>query len=220
MARRMFHGGGAEPPCCSGPMPSWRSSTWRGQRRNHDVAATWTTNIVPGPRMSVHAVEQEESASTPLRPRQDRSLCAGSSDHRNIRELARISRWKRAATLEDVAPKCSPRNRLKVAVFGGFAAVASTIAVVGVAGVVAFSVSARSRFGMRASAIGSAPQRLLVHVLGGGATIAGAGIVAGAVFAWLASIVSRYVSDVRTPGAPANRGRRRSFWSRRRSWHR
>ena len=49
-------------------------------------------------------------------------------------------------------------NRLNALVFGGFAAVALTIAVVGVAGVLAFSVSARTReFGIRL-AIGSAPR--------------------------------------------------------------
>ena len=48
-------------------------------------------------------------------------------------------------------------NRLNALVFGGFAAVALLIAVVGVAGVLAFSVSARTReFGIRL-AIGSAP---------------------------------------------------------------
>jgi hypothetical protein len=63
--------------------------------------------------------------------------------------------------------------------FGGFAGVALMIAVVGVAGVLAFSVSARTReFGVRL-AIGSSPRHLLVGVLRQGATIAGLGIVAG-----------------------------------------
>ena len=58
---------------------------------------------------------------------------------------------------------------------------ALTIAVVGVAGVLAFSVSARTReFGVRL-AIGSTPRHLLTRILGEGAVIAGAGIVAGVV---------------------------------------
>jgi len=66
-------------------------------------------------------------------------------------------------------------NRLNALVFGGFAAVALTIAIVGVAGVLAFSVSARTReFGVRL-AIGSAPRHLVTRVLGEGAVIATSG---------------------------------------------
>ena len=93
-------------------------------------------------------------------------------------------------------------DRLNALVFGGFAAVALMIAVVGVAGVLAFSVSARTReFGIRL-AIGSAPRHLLTRVLGEGAVIAGAGIVAGALGGIaLARIVGSYIQDVRMPGA-------------------
>ena len=70
------------------------------------------------------------------------------------------------------------------------------------AGVLAFSVSARTReFGIRL-AIGSAPRHLLTRVLGEGAVIAGAGIVAGAVGGVvLARLVGGYIQDVRMPGA-------------------
>jgi ABC-type antimicrobial peptide transport system permease subunit len=91
---------------------------------------------------------------------------------------------------------------LNAVVFGGFAAVALTIAVVGVAGVLAFSVSARTReLGVRL-AIGAAPHRLLAHVLGEGATIAFAGIVAGVVGGvTLTWIVGSYIEGVQLPGA-------------------
>ena len=84
---------------------------------------------------------------------------------------------------------------------------ALTIAVVGVAGVLAFSVSARTReFGIRL-AIGSAPRHLLTRVLREGAIIAGAGIVAGAIGGLvLARAVGSYVPDVRIPGALALAG--------------
>jgi putative ABC transport system permease protein len=87
-------------------------------------------------------------------------------------------------------------------VFGGFAAVALTIAVVGVAGVLAFSVSARTReFGIRL-AIGSEPRHLLARILGEGAVIAVAGIVAGAISGVvLARFAGSYVEGVRIPGA-------------------
>jgi ABC-type antimicrobial peptide transport system permease subunit len=65
--------------------------------------------------------------------------------------------------------------RLNTLVFGGFAFVAVAIAVVGVAGVLAFSVSARTReFGIRL-AVGSRPLDLLKDVIAQGAVMAGAG---------------------------------------------
>ena len=70
---------------------------------------------------------------------------------------------ERAATLEDVRAEVLAPDRLNALVFGGFAGVALLIAVVGVAGVLAFSVSARTReFGIRL-AIGSAPRHLLTR---------------------------------------------------------
>ncbi len=108
---------------------------------------------------------------------------------------------EQAATLEDVRAEVLAPNRLNALVFGGFAGVALTIAVVGVAGVLAFSVSARTReFGIRL-AIGSEPRHLLTGVLGEGAVIAGAGIVAGVVGGFvLARVVGGYIQDVRMPG--------------------
>ena len=79
--------------------------------------------------------------------------------------------------------------------------VALMIAVVGVAGVLAFSVSARTReFGIRL-AIGSEPKALLGRVLKEGATIAGIGIVAGGVGGFLlARAIAAYINDVSLPG--------------------
>jgi putative ABC transport system permease protein len=120
---------------------------------------------------------------------------------RIIRELSADQPVEQAATLEDVRAEVLAPERLNALVFGGFAAVALTIAVVGVAGVLAFSVSARTReFGIRL-AIGSAPRHLLTRVLGEGAVIAAAGIAAGAVGGLaLARFVGNYVQDVRVPG--------------------
>jgi putative ABC transport system permease protein len=89
-------------------------------------------------------------------------------------------------------------------VFGGFAAVALAIAVVGVAGVLAFSVSGRTReFGIRL-AIGSQPRHLLTGVIAEGAVMAAAGIVAGAAGGYaLARLASSYFPDMRMPDAVA-----------------
>ena len=109
---------------------------------------------------------------------------------------------ERAATLEDVRAEVLAPDRLNALMFGGFAGVALMIAVVGVAGVLAFSVSARTReFGVRL-AIGSSPRHLLVGVLRQGAAIAGIGIVAGVLGGLLlVEVVGAVIQEVRIPGA-------------------
>jgi len=70
-------------------------------------------------------------------------------------------------------------------VFGVFAVVALAIALVGVAGVLAFSVSSRTReFGIRL-ALGSQPQHLLRGVIAEGAVTAAVGVLAGAAFGFV-----------------------------------
>jgi putative ABC transport system permease protein len=94
---------------------------------------------------------------------------------RTIRGLSVDQPVERAATLEDVRAEVLTPDRLNAMVFGGFAMVALTIAVVGVAGVLAFSVSSRTReFGIRL-AIGSQPRHLLARVIGEGTVIAAVG---------------------------------------------
>jgi ABC-type antimicrobial peptide transport system permease subunit len=119
-----------------------------------------------------------------------------------IRELSAEQPVEQAATLEDVRAEVLAPNRLNALVFGGFAAVALTIAIVGVAGVLAFSVSARTReFGIRL-AVGSAPMSLLRRVLKEGAVIAAIGIAAGAAGGYvLTRVVGAYIEEVRIPGA-------------------
>jgi len=76
-----------------------------------------------------------------------------------------------------------------------------SIAVVGVAGVLAFSVTARTReFGIRL-ALGLQPQRLFKDVITEGAAMAAAGIVAGAIFGFVLARAARsYFADVTMPG--------------------
>ena len=92
-------------------------------------------------------------------------------------------------------------DRLNSLVFGVFAAVALAIAVVGVAGVLAFSVSARTReFGIRL-ALGSQRRHLLTRVIAEGAVMAGAGVLAGAAFGFLLGrLAGSYFSGVKMPG--------------------
>ena len=160
-------------------------------------------NVVPGPALSVyHPFEQEIGGGRLFVHARTDPYALVPPITRIIRELSPEQPVEQAATLDDVRAEVLAPNRLNALVFGGFAAVALTIAVVGVAGVLAFSVSARTReFGIRL-AIGSAPRHLLTRVLREGAVIAGAGIVAGAIGGLvLARVVGGYIPDVRIPGA-------------------
>ena len=121
---------------------------------------------------------------------------------RVIREISPEQPVERAATLEDVRAEVLSPERVNAFVFSGFAGIALLIAVVGVAGVLAFSVSARTReFGVRL-AIGSAPRHLLAGVLSEGVVIAAIGIAAGAAGGYvLAGVAARFSSTVQMPGA-------------------
>jgi ABC-type antimicrobial peptide transport system permease subunit len=121
---------------------------------------------------------------------------------RVVRELSADQAVERPATLEDVRAEVLSPERVNAFVFSGFAGIALLIAVVGVAGVLAFSVSARTReFGIRL-AIGSAPRHLLANVLSEGVRIAAIGIAIGAGGGYvLALVASRFFVTVELPGA-------------------
>jgi predicted permease len=121
---------------------------------------------------------------------------------RVIHDMSADQPVERAATLEDIRAEVLTPDRLNSLVFSVFAAVALAIAVVGVAGVLAFSVSARTReFGIRL-ALGSEPQQLLKGVIAEGTVMAAAGVLAGAAFGFaLARLAGGYFPDVKMPGA-------------------
>jgi predicted permease len=120
---------------------------------------------------------------------------------KTVREMAADQPIERAATLEDVRAEVLSPNRLNTIVFGGFAAVALAISIVGVAGVLAFSVSGRMReFGIR-MAIGSQPSAILAGVLKEGMWMAGLGVLAGLVGGFAMSrIIGSVIQDVQLPG--------------------
>jgi len=120
---------------------------------------------------------------------------------RILRAMAPDQVVEHAASLEDIRAEVLAPDRLNAIVFGGFAAVALAIAVVGVAGVLAFSVSGRTReFGIRL-AIGSQPRHLLMDVLAQGAVMAAAGILAGVLGGLaLLRLAATYFEHVQRPG--------------------
>src|SRR5438034_5587510 len=124
------------------------------------VADVDDENVVPGPTLTVyHPLQQQELWGGRL------FVHARMDPYRLVPRITSIIRamspdqpGERAATLADVRAEVLAPDRLNTLVFGAFAAVALAIAVVGVAGVLAFSVSGRTReFGIRL-AIGSLPR--------------------------------------------------------------
>ena len=120
---------------------------------------------------------------------------------KTIRALAATQPVENASSLQDVRTEVLADNRVNAIVFGGFAALALMISVVGVAGVLAFSVSWRTReFGIRL-ALGAPPRRILSGVLLDGVTIAAIGIAAGGLVGWaLSRLAGNYVSALQLPG--------------------
>jgi putative ABC transport system permease protein len=165
------------------------------------VADVDDESVVPQPAMTVyHPLEQEIGIGRLfVRTRTDPYALVPPIT-RLIRDLAADQPVERPATLEDVRAEVLAPERVNAFVFAGFAFVALTIAVVGVAGVLAFSVSARTReFGIRL-AIGSAPIHLLSRVVADGAVIAVSGVVVGAIAGGvLARVAASYVQDLRLP---------------------
>src|SRR5271170_1762535 len=159
-------------------------------------------NIIPSPGMTVYQPVDQEGWQGRLfvRAKGDPySLVPAIA--RTIHEMSADQPVERASTLEDIRAEVLTPDRLNAVVFGGFAAVALLISVVGVAGVLAFSVSGRTReFGIR-MALGAQPRNILTDVLLQGLTIAGIGVGAGMVFG-IAFVrgIGRYVTEVHLPG--------------------
>jgi putative ABC transport system permease protein len=160
-------------------------------------------NVVPGPALSVyHPFGQEMGGERLFVHAHGDPYALVTPITSIIREMSADQIVEHAATLEDIRAEVLTPDRLNAIVFGGFAAVALAIAVVGVAGVLAFSVSARTReFGVRL-AIGSQPLQIVTGVIREGAVMAALGVAAGAVAGFgLARLAGAYFPDARMPEA-------------------
>ena len=165
------------------------------------VADVDDENVVPGPAMTVyHPLDQEILGGRLFVHSSGDPYALVTPITRIVRNLAADQPVEHAATLEDVRAEVLAPNRLNTLVFGGFAAVALAIAIVGVAGVLVFSVSGRTReFGIRL-AIGAQPHHLLVSVLREGAIMAAAGVLAGAAGGYaVARVAASFFADMRMP---------------------
>jgi putative ABC transport system permease protein len=120
---------------------------------------------------------------------------------REVHDMAADQPVERASTLDDIRAEVMTPDRLNAVVFGGFASLALLISVVGVAGVLAFSVSGRTReFGIRL-ALGARPGHVLTNVLSEGLVIASIGVVAGLLIGFaFARGIAKYTAEIQLPG--------------------
>ena len=167
------------------------------------VADVDDANIIPEPNITVYTPFAQGpifGACLLARTKQDPYPLVPTIT-KTIRAAAATQPVEHASTLEDVRTEVLANNRVSATVFGGFAALALAISVVGVAGVLAFSVSWRTReFGIRL-ALGAQPHNILAGVLIDGVMLAGIGVAAGAFVGWgLSRLAGNYVAELKLPG--------------------
>ena len=145
-----------------------RQGRARARRRTHGrcpPSSTPATQSSPGAALLIRTADASATAG-----REAARLIHDRDPKRPVTQIA----WLTASAAERVAP-----SRLNATLFGGFAVLALTIAAIGVGGVLAFSISERTReFGIR-MALGAEPVTILRGVLGEGLVLAGAGVVIG-----------------------------------------
>jgi putative ABC transport system permease protein len=155
-------------------------------------------NIIPAPAKTIYQPVDQEGWNGRLfvRAKGDPYALVPAID-RTIHEMSADQPVEKASTLGDVRGEVLTPQRLNAIVFGGFAAVALLISVVGVAGVLAFSVSSRTReFGIRI-AMGALPRNILGNVLKEGAVMAGVGVAIGVVLGFVSVwVVRHYVGEI------------------------
>ncbi|HYL38212.1 MAG TPA: ADOP family duplicated permease [Bryobacteraceae bacterium] len=143
--------------------------------------------IVGGGRLFVHVRSNPYALVTPIT--------------HLMRSMSADQPVEHAETLEDARAEVLTPDRLNAVVFSVFAGVALLIAVVGVAGVLAFSVSGRTReFGIRL-AVGSEPRHLLLRVIAEGAAMAIGGLAVGLACGYgLSQLAGTFLADLKMPG--------------------
>jgi len=166
------------------------------------VADVDDENIIPQPAMTVYQPSTQEGWNGRLFVRaQNDPYALVPVITRTIHDMAADQPVERASSLEDVRAEVLTPDRLNAIVFGGFATLALLISVVGVAGVLAFSVSGRTReFGIR-QALGAQPRSILTKVLSEGLVIASVGVAAGFVVGFaLERTIGKYIAELQSPG--------------------
>ncbi len=204
VARRMFPKGALNHHVTwTDPLIKFAPMSAEPQRIIGVVADIDDANVVPVPTMTVYRPFAQEAVMGGGRL----FVHVSSNPYALVTPITRIMHnmsadqpVERAATLDDVRAEVLSSDRLNVVVFGVFAGVALLIAVVGVAGVLAFSVSGRTReFGIRL-AVGSQPRNLLMRVIAEGAAMALGGLAVGLACGYgLAQLAGSFLGDLKMP---------------------
>jgi putative ABC transport system permease protein len=144
------------------------------------AADTHADGLTERPKMTLYRPDTQQNAVSTLLVR-----TAGSMDQvtprvvETIRALDPNRPVDRVQTLEEIRDETIAPQRLNATLIGLFAILALAIAMVGVAGVLAFSVSQRTNeLGIR-MALGAEPGGILRMILGEGAMMAAIGLVIG-----------------------------------------
>jgi predicted permease len=145
----------------------------------------------PAPAVYVPEAQMTYPAMTlVLRTRGDPVLVLPSL-RRELRALRSEVALDEVRTLSDIFASSLVRQRFNLVLLGAFAITALALAVVGLYGVIALSVGERRReLGVRL-ALGAHPSHVLALVLGEGARVAAAGVIAGLAAALLATRLLR-----------------------------
>jgi predicted permease len=136
-----------------------------------------------------------------IRAQRDAAGLAGAAT-RIVRGIVPNDPIENVLTIGQIKDQSVAPRRLNAILVSSFGVLAVIIAAVGIAGVLAFSVSARTReFGVRL-AVGSSPRLLLTRVLSEGLLIAAIGVAAGAAGGYvLARASAKFLTSVEMPGA-------------------
>lgn len=167
------------------------------------VADVDDENVIPGPASTIYHPMRQAGVPGAL------FVHASGDPYALVPQVTRVIRGispdqpvERAATLEDVRAEVLAPERLNAFVISGFAGVALLIAGVGIAGVLMFTASARTReFGVRV-AMGATRRDIVMRVLRDGTLIVAVGILAGVAggYAFL-RLAANVVGGVSLPGA-------------------
>jgi predicted permease len=198
VAQRLFPGGDA----LNRGVWFARDAKPRPRRIVGIVADVDDQNVVQEPSMTVYTPLRQMGLPSRLFVRAANDPYAlVPSVTRTIRGISADQAVERPTTLEDVRAEVLTPQRLNAFVFSAFGGIALIIAAVGVAGILAFSVSARTReFGVRL-AVGSTPRSLRAGVLRDGVWIAALGIGAGVAGGYaVVGVVEGFVGTVQVPG--------------------
>lgn len=159
-------------------------------------------NLIPSAAMTIYVPSEQEGWNGRLFVRTKNDPYALVPTITNeIHQLSADQPVEHASTLDDIRAEVMTPDRLNAVVFGGFASLALLISVVGVAGVLAFSVSGRTReFGIRL-ALGASPRHVLTDVLVEGLVIAVIGVTTGAIVGFAsAHAIAKVTADFQVPG--------------------